>query len=653
MVDETVEQTDNIAEWVNDDVDDTLPKTFDELEVLANEGTKRARKAGAYREEALFASLRNLYHLAPRLGRGRAALRVANRICRGPAYARVLCAQARYFEANGMLQASRQGKHLEKRGLLTDEGLLLGIRRFLRTQAAGKVNPLLLMRHINEHILPSLQGIHKARVGETWARSTLLSMGYRRKKHSKGVYFDGHERADVKKRRVEFLNEIEGVKRFRATYDGPEMSETLPILGDGEQEHIFIYQDEAAFHANDAQNVNYWLKEGQQVLKKKGRGRLIMVSGYICERFGNLALPENMVANNAKLPLSERLEVTDARVIIYPSSKAGGDAYWNREQMITQTALKIARVLFPQCVIHWIFDNSSCHNCMDEDALTPSKMNVHPGGTNPPSLHETIIPANNPFGKGGQPQAFLFPTSLAADHPYKGFEGKPKGMAVILEERGYLMRHAGEQRKKNGYQYYHVHGPSKGKRIVGDCQRCKDRKSRKDKLTERDGVPVGTNLDAVDSEDSEPEDNTSLLTDCCMRRMLSLQDDFQGQKSMLEKVIEEAGDICHFLPKFHPEINPKEYYWGWTKRYFRERSTGQFKHAQKLLKEALDACPLITIRRFFRRVERYMSVYQLGATGVAAEFAVKKYKSHRGVSQRDLDGAEEERRAREAKLVVV
>jgi hypothetical protein len=38
-----------------------------------------------------------------------------------------------------------------------------------------------------------------------------------------------------------------------------------------------------------------------------------------------------------------------------------------------------------------------------------------------------------------------------------------------------------------------------------------------------------------------------------------------------------------------------------------------------------------------------MSVYSLRAAGLAAEYAVKKYRSHWGTSQQDLDAAEEER----------
>jgi hypothetical protein len=46
--------------------------------------------------------------------------------------------------------------------------------------------------------------------------------------------------------------------------------------------------------------------------------------------------------------------------------------------------------------------------------------------------------------------------------------------------------------------------------------------------------------------------------DCCMARLLSKQDDFANQVSMLETLIQEAGHECIFLPKFHCELNPIE-----------------------------------------------------------------------------------------------
>jgi hypothetical protein len=124
--------------------------------------------------------------------------------------------------------------------------------------------------------------------------------------------------------------------------DGEDMKEIMPDLSDHDKEHVWIYQDEAAYHSNDFQNVGYWLKHGEQVLKKKGHGQLVMVSAFVCERFGNLALTEELVEANEKLPPSERLGVTDSRVIIYPTSKEGGDAYWNKLQMLSQVGVPCA-----------------------------------------------------------------------------------------------------------------------------------------------------------------------------------------------------------------------------------------------------------------------------------------------------------------------
>lgn len=45
---------------------------------------------------------------------------------------------------------------------------------------------------------------------------------------------------------------------------------------------------------------------------------------------------------------------------------------------------------------------------------------------------------------------------------------------------------------------------------------------------------------------------------CCMARLLSKQDDFAKQESLLEILIREAGHECIFLPKFHCELNPIE-----------------------------------------------------------------------------------------------
>jgi hypothetical protein len=112
----------------------------------------------------------------------------------------------------------------------------------------------------------------------------------------------------------------------------------------------------------------------------------------------------------------------------------------------------------------------------------------------------------------------------------------------------------------------------------------------------------------------------------------------------------DGSHVFHLLPKFHPKLNPLEYLWGWLKHYFQKCSNGRFDIAKCLIPTSLNACPLVTIQCFFRHSEHYINVYLLRATGLAAEYAVKKYKSHWGVSQWDLDTVEEEHMAKAAAL---
>ncbi|KAJ6613380.1 hypothetical protein B0H10DRAFT_1951537 [Mycena sp. CBHHK59/15] len=99
---------DEIAEWVETVLEDTAPLDPSELASLAADGLKKARKSKDYRSTILFAALTDFYRWMPRMGRLAAALRVAKN--HGHAFQHVLCAQARFFEANGALKPSHQGR---------------------------------------------------------------------------------------------------------------------------------------------------------------------------------------------------------------------------------------------------------------------------------------------------------------------------------------------------------------------------------------------------------------------------------------------------------------------------------------------------------------------------------------------------------------
>jgi hypothetical protein len=50
---------------------------------------------------------------------------------------------------------------------------------------------------------------------------------------------------------------------------------------------------------------------------------------------------------------------------------------------------------------------------------------------------------------------------------------------------------------------------------------------------------------------------------CCMYRVLILQEDFRSEKPLIQTLIEDAGHVCLFLPRFHYELNPIEMLWGY------------------------------------------------------------------------------------------
>lgn len=74
-------------------------------------------------------------------------------------------------------------------------------------------------------------------------------------------------------------------------------------------------------------------------------------------------------------------------------------------------------------------------------------------------------------------------------------------------------------------------------------------------------------------------------------------------------------------------------YWGFVKYRYCEVYKGKFEDAKKHALECLNSCPVDIIRCFFNRSWRFMDAYWRGFTGKAAEWAVRKQKSHRTVSQ--------------------
>ena len=123
-------------------------------------------------------------------------------------------------------------------------------------------------------------------------------------------------------------------------------------------------------------------------------------------------------------------------------------------------------------------------------------------------------------------------------------------------------------------------------------------------------------------------------TACCNKRILELQPDFQQQKSHIQEVIENAGHLCIFLPKFHCELNFIEYFWGKVKKYLRDNCDGTFDTLKINMPLAMQSVQLSTIRLWEHRMHRWMEAYRTGLDTKDAQFRVRqfsstKYKSHR------------------------
>ena len=174
-----------------------------------------------------------------------------------------------------------------------------------------------------------------------------------------------------------------------------------PILASGEKEHVLVAQDKCIVNVNKGP-WHSWLNGDQQPLKKKGNGHAIHICGWICKTTGHLKLSDEQIAAQSKLPKLQCLKVTNSHKIIYPGKNH--DAWWDLKQLMDQMqhAINIFEYLHPDKVGIWLFNCSSAHEGIAEDALNINNMNINPGGKQW-HLHPTVIPINNPPPKPGHP----------------------------------------------------------------------------------------------------------------------------------------------------------------------------------------------------------------------------------------------------------
>lgn len=221
------------------------------------------------------------------------------------------------------------------------------------------------------------------------------------------------------------------------------------------------------------------------------------------------------------------------------------DGYFTCNQVVQQleNAVKIVNEAYPEYTHVFVYDNAPSHTKRPEDAISARNMPKNPTEMFP-RPYETkagkkIVPPRMEPGKlpNGRPQSFYFPD----DH--QEYPGYFKGMAKILEER------------ELGH-------------IAKKLAQCRDFKCEEGR------------------------------TDCCCRRALFCQPDFEARDSSIEEAARKLGSQVVFLPKYHCELNPIEQCWGYAKRKYRDMpATNKESVMKKYVIDAVDSVPLLSIRK--------------------------------------------------------
>jgi hypothetical protein len=97
--------------------------------------------------------------------------------------------------------------------------------------------------------------------------------------------------------------------------------EISPVLGPRDKIHYPISHDECCVHANDQVNFE-WIRNGEQPLRQKSRGRIVHISSFVMEHCGTLALTAAEIALQLQLPKEPLPPTASPRVDVAATSPA-------------------------------------------------------------------------------------------------------------------------------------------------------------------------------------------------------------------------------------------------------------------------------------------------------------------------------------------
>ncbi|KZV60498.1 hypothetical protein PENSPDRAFT_593984 [Peniophora sp. CONT] len=405
----------------------------------------------------------------------------------------------------------------------------------------------------------------------------ILRRNWRWKLSFRGMYIDGHERADVVEYRQKvFLPWWVSTRDRVRAWTEQDIDAPAARLPSGARPLVRWVQDESTYFEHDRRHEQ-WTRPGEcPVPQPKGEGESIMIADFVSADYGWLRGGDG----------------SSARLVFRAGKER--DGYLTNDDILEQAekAMDILTRWFPNEDHVLLYDNSTTHLKRADNALSARKM-----------------PKKTP--KAGVNWGVNVKVRVDGKVQYEGTtkKGRPKPMMVQIK-----MHDATFVDGRPQHLYWEEGTPRAG-----------TFKGMARLLAER-GYPHTDKLRAECPDFKCPPDNPR----CCCRQLLYNQPDFTDVPSALEELGKQRNFPIMFFPKFHCELSMIEMCWGYSKRLYRlnppSTSTEQM---EAYVLEALESIPLETMRWFSRRCERFLDAYEKGLTGAQAAWAAKKYHGHR------------------------
>ena len=200
-----------------------------------------------------------------------------------------------FYTNEGTFSESKQGKHLWPY-ILDDENLPHKAATWVHSNSSCKGQTAdKFCDWVNTELLPNatIPPVCPHQIKNCTATKWLHDLWFRPQSHKKGIYIDGHEHSGVVEYRSLYLRKLDVLEKTHLPPPYCPDGSTQFTVGNSEANKylVLIYHDECIFHANECQSVP-WAEDGKLPIRPKIQGRGLMVSDFVTEHGGLLALTD-------------------------------------------------------------------------------------------------------------------------------------------------------------------------------------------------------------------------------------------------------------------------------------------------------------------------------------------------------------------------